>query len=294
MYRNTLTTITSIVALTVNLVFSQVVINEIHYNPSTAQGSDWDYEFMELYNAGTDTVDMSGWSFSQGVIHTFADGTTLAAGAYMIVDIDIANAGGELDASPYDPDGDGLHENGAQVVHWTGNNLSNGGEDIEILDSLGAPIDFVDYEDGFNSFGNWGIWHDGRGSSLELIDAAVPNDSAFAWQGSWVVGGTPGAANSTEPEAMVATIYNTQITTAPNGASAMAGEYVVSEASAWSGRLAQCSLLLFPSPNVGFSRPSSLRLRACTERAPYSRCACCFSWIAHVQCYLHPSNAPQS
>ncbi|MCH2606677.1 MAG: lamin tail domain-containing protein, partial [Nitrospinales bacterium] len=66
MYRNTLTTITSIVALTFNLVFSQVVINEIHYNPSGAQGSDNDYEFMELYNTGTEAVDMSGWSFTQG------------------------------------------------------------------------------------------------------------------------------------------------------------------------------------------------------------------------------------
>ena len=84
MYRNTLTTITSIVALTLNLVFSQVVINEIHYNPSGAQGSDNDYEFMELYNTGTEAVDMSGWSFTQGVNHTFADGTTLAAGAYTV------------------------------------------------------------------------------------------------------------------------------------------------------------------------------------------------------------------
>ena len=226
MYRNTLTTITSTLALTLNLVFSQVVINEIHYNPSGAQGSDNDYEFMELYNAGTEAVDMSGWSFTQGVNHTFADGTTLAAGAYMIVDVDLAHNGGSLDASPYDPDGDGFHENGAQVVQWTSNNLSNGGEDIEIVDTLGTVIDFVDYEDGSNSYGDWGTAHDGGGASLELIDATSDNSLAENWQASWVVGGTPGAANSTEPEATVTTIYNIQLTTDPNGASPMVGQYV--------------------------------------------------------------------
>ena len=50
MYRNTLTTITAVLTLTINLVFSQVVINEIHYNPASSQGSDNDYEFLELYN----------------------------------------------------------------------------------------------------------------------------------------------------------------------------------------------------------------------------------------------------
>ena len=67
MYRNTLTTITAVLTLTINLVFSQVVINEIHYNPGSAQGSDSDFEFLELYNPGVTDIDMSGYSFTQGV-----------------------------------------------------------------------------------------------------------------------------------------------------------------------------------------------------------------------------------
>ena len=66
MYRNTLTTITAIFSLTINLVFTQVVINEIHYNPGSAQGSDSDFEFLELYNPGTTDIDISGYSFTQG------------------------------------------------------------------------------------------------------------------------------------------------------------------------------------------------------------------------------------
>ena len=96
MYRNTLTTITAVFALTINLVFSQVVINEIMYNPPGYQGSDYDYEFMELHNPGTVDIDMSGYSFTQGVNHVFADGTTLAAGGYMIVCVPTLTSAGNV------------------------------------------------------------------------------------------------------------------------------------------------------------------------------------------------------
>ena len=85
MYRNTLTTITAIFTLTLNLVFTQVVINEIHFNPGSAQGSDALYEFLELHNPGTTDIDISGYSFTEGINHVFADATTLAAGAYLVL-----------------------------------------------------------------------------------------------------------------------------------------------------------------------------------------------------------------
>ena len=60
MYHNTITTKIAVVfALVFNFVFTQVVINEIMYNPASGTGSDYDYEFLELYNTGTDAVDMS-------------------------------------------------------------------------------------------------------------------------------------------------------------------------------------------------------------------------------------------
>jgi hypothetical protein len=40
---------------------AQVVINEIMYNPSTDQGADTGYEWVELYNAGAGSVDLGGW-----------------------------------------------------------------------------------------------------------------------------------------------------------------------------------------------------------------------------------------
>ncbi|MBT6783050.1 MAG: lamin tail domain-containing protein, partial [Candidatus Marinimicrobia bacterium] len=47
-----------------------IVINEIYYNPPTSQGSDSNYEFLEIYNASNATVDISGYYFS-GIGYTF-------------------------------------------------------------------------------------------------------------------------------------------------------------------------------------------------------------------------------
>ena len=46
MYHNTITTKMAVVfALVFNFVFTQVVINEIMYNPASGTGSDYDLNF---------------------------------------------------------------------------------------------------------------------------------------------------------------------------------------------------------------------------------------------------------
>src|SRR6266567_1636323 len=59
-----------------------IVINEIHYNPEVKTEH---VEFVELFNAGSDTVDMSGWYFSDGVNFTFPAGTVLPTSGYVVV-----------------------------------------------------------------------------------------------------------------------------------------------------------------------------------------------------------------
>ena len=50
--------------------FSNVVINEIHYNPSLNLGfEDSDYEFIELYNNSDHDIDITDWSFASSNIH---------------------------------------------------------------------------------------------------------------------------------------------------------------------------------------------------------------------------------
>jgi predicted extracellular nuclease len=46
----------------------QVVINEIHHNPDV---NTQHYEFIELYNAGSTAVDLSGWSLEEAVMYQF-------------------------------------------------------------------------------------------------------------------------------------------------------------------------------------------------------------------------------
>src|SRR5438876_10674231 len=61
---------------------AEIVINEIHYNPDVKTEP---VEFIELVNAGSNTVDLSGWYFSDGINFTFPAATFLAAGAYRVV-----------------------------------------------------------------------------------------------------------------------------------------------------------------------------------------------------------------
>lgn len=59
---------------------TDIVINEIHYNPCGNQGDDDQYEFIVLYNTGSTTVDLSGWYFDQGFNFTFPSGSSIAPG----------------------------------------------------------------------------------------------------------------------------------------------------------------------------------------------------------------------
>ncbi|MFL5352281.1 lamin tail domain-containing protein [Archangium sp.] len=63
---------------------ANVIINEILANEP---GSDTTKEFVELVNVGGTSMDLSGWSLwdSAAKVHTFATGTTLAAGKAIVV-----------------------------------------------------------------------------------------------------------------------------------------------------------------------------------------------------------------
>ncbi|HUF61899.1 MAG TPA: lamin tail domain-containing protein, partial [Verrucomicrobiales bacterium] len=47
-----------------------IVLNEIHYHPDVDTEA---VEFIELLNAGAETVDLSGWMFSDGIAHVFPE-----------------------------------------------------------------------------------------------------------------------------------------------------------------------------------------------------------------------------
>lgn len=159
-----------------------VVINELHIAEDDATIHS---EFIELYNAGTSSVNLGGWYFDKGITYTFPAGTTLAAGAYLIVCEDPATIQSRYSVS------------GAGVLSWQAvgtpkyNSLSNNGEDVVLRDSGGNLKDEVKYNLGFP----WPTVGDLPSHSMELIRPTLDNDIGGSWRSS-TGNPTPRAVNS--------------------------------------------------------------------------------------------------
>ena len=65
---------------------ADVIINELMYHPP--EGRD-DWQWIELFNRGTESVDLSGWSFKKGVVFEFPPGTSLEGGGFLVVARDV-------------------------------------------------------------------------------------------------------------------------------------------------------------------------------------------------------------
>ena len=180
-------------------VCGQVVINEIMYRaPGIPQ--DVTREWVELYNVSPTNVNLGGWRLTKGVAFSFPAGTIIPARGYLVV------AANTTTFETTYPDGPRV------IGDWTGA-LRNSGDTLELDNAQGQVINSVT----FATEGDWakrcagevfpgqpGWWRgwgwtnaaDGEGSSVELINPALPNAYGQNWAASQVAGGTPGAANS--------------------------------------------------------------------------------------------------
>mgnify|MGYP002641081266 CR=1 FL=1 len=145
-----------------------VVINEIMYHHAPVPALDGTpftstEEWLELYNAGSDPVDLSGWSLVDAVKFQFPQDTSLPAGETLVIAKDAATLGMQVP--------------GITVVGNFKGKLDNSGERIALLDECGNLMDEVRYADG----GRWPEWADGGGSSLELQDPRADNAAPEAW-----------------------------------------------------------------------------------------------------------------
>jgi len=149
-----------------------IVINEIMYHPISGQAGD---EYVELYNRGTNAVDVGYWRFVDGIDFMIPPGTVVQAGGYLVVARDRTNLLGrytQLDASSTVGDYEGeLSDRGERVVLARPDNPRLPFQDFVVIDE-------VTYSDG------WGRWADGGGSSLELIDTHADNALGLNWHGS--------------------------------------------------------------------------------------------------------------
>jgi hypothetical protein len=226
---------------------SDVVINEIMYNPISGSSGD---EYVELFNRGALSVNLSRWKLSDAVSFTFP-ATTLAPGGYLVVANKAArlltNYPGLTAANTFG-DYSGNLGNGARLALTMPDTIvsTNGG--VVSTNTIHITVDEVTFRRG----GRWGKWADGGGSSLELVDAqatiARPRTGRTATKATKAAGpilSTP-ACSITE---MAQPIHSTSFSRARANAWWITSRFSLPAAGTWS-RIR----ILRPASPAGFLR----------------------------------------
>lgn len=156
----------------VNQDFSNLVINEIHYNPNdsiienggmndTIDGTS--FEFVEILNRGTSILNLKGCKIEDGISLDIEENLFIPAGGFVVFAEDsiwFKNKYG------FPPDGQ------------YGGKLSNGGELLMLRDPLLNLIDSVSY----NDENGWALTADHGSYSLGLMDSNLDNSVATSWK----------------------------------------------------------------------------------------------------------------
>src|SRR5260221_654013 len=162
-----------------NLPIRDIVINEIMYNPISGDDDD---QYVELYNKGTNSVNVGGWQFAAGINFTFPSNTFIAPSNYLVVVRNMTNLFAHY----------GNLNSANTVGNYTGK-LSHNGERLALAmaDSLVKTnshgnlvtntIYTVEDEVTYGAGGRWGQWSSGGGSSLELLDPRANHRLAYNW-----------------------------------------------------------------------------------------------------------------
>ena len=173
-----------------------ILVNEVHYNPCSNQGDDFDWEFGEFYNADSTSVDISGYELWAGnsnfaLAYIFPEGTVIEEGSFFL-----AVPGLVAEANYADL--------GVPVFLMDNGNYGNSGGHVVLRDAFSNTVDSIYYDDAapwpaqeVSILGNvLAASPDDGCASLELIATDLNNSDPDNWQASWVDNGTPGAPNS--------------------------------------------------------------------------------------------------
>lgn len=131
---------------------------------------DSNEQWIELFNKGDSTVDMSDWRFDNGIEFEFPPDSVLGPKQFLVITGNVEEFGNRFP--------------GISIFgEWSGS-LSPNGEQIRLIDANGNPVDELKYHDG----GRWTPRADGGGPSLELRDPQADNSAPEAWAPSLVDG----------------------------------------------------------------------------------------------------------
>ncbi len=157
-----------------SILIGDIVINELMYNPISGNDDD---QYIELYNKGTNSINLSGWQFTSGVTFTFPANTVISPNGYVVVGKNIDN----LFASYTNLNSSNTYGN------YSGK-LSHNGELVVLAQPesfFGTNTIYVEEDEvAYGTGGRWGEWSSGSGSSLELIDPHSNHRLAANWADS--------------------------------------------------------------------------------------------------------------
>lgn len=157
-----------------------IVFNEIYFEPASSSVLPY-AEFVECYNRSGDTMDMSGWTISDGTtVGRLPGGSRLLPGQYAIIC-------DEDDASLFEPYGLVMSVSSLPSLN------NDVGDHLELKDATGRVMDVLEFSDlsYHNPSKKNGGW------TIERIDPSFMCSSLDNWIASEnVSGGTPGRTNS--------------------------------------------------------------------------------------------------
>lgn len=199
-------------ACSLGLSSAQVVISEIHYNPVEKGRFNDDgtpildlssdvHEFLKLQNAGSASVDLSGWKLTSGIEFTFPAGTSIPANGYLC----LAKNPSRLTA---------VYAGLSGILGPYTGTLANNGETVTLENAAKEVIDSVTYNNRFpwtvsaDALGAGEDWtkleeapYQYKGRSLQRVSAAWNGDDPANWLASPPIaegkgGPNPGGANA--------------------------------------------------------------------------------------------------
>jgi hypothetical protein len=157
--------------------YHDLKITEIHYHPLGDGVTDGNqYEFIEIKNTGTSTMDIGGLRFIKGIEFEFPPETEIGPGKFIVLASNNHYFSSRYHFRPFG--------------EYNGK-LDNNGELLVLVSNSGDTISSIRYYDS----GGWPNLPDGSGNSLVPVDINPANDqnSPSDWRASYSIGGSPGA-----------------------------------------------------------------------------------------------------
>jgi hypothetical protein len=149
-------------------------LSEIMYNPPKVGWVDGDeFEFIELFNRGTNVLDLSGALFGAGIEFVFTNETLLGPGQYFV----LARSASQFDAKYPGVPLHGLYSG----------KLDNAGDTLALRLPSGAPV----FIGAYDNAAPWPTEADNSGLSLQRMNFTQPSFNAANWIAATPTPGEP-------------------------------------------------------------------------------------------------------